>query len=430
MTLLLFGALCLRASGAALRAESSRMPTYAVGWVFCTVAAWMAIGAAGAWFPIWPALALGLVGALVDLRLNRRAVRTGADIIVVGLAGLFSIPPLDTGPLMGTVIAVAVGGYAVDSFMVRFEKPVQVATLVLLLLAGCVTLGVRSGPLPRPRMFAEGLIYMGLMPILHIGLAPSRMGKRIVLETGAVAWLEYPPGKGPFPGALFFHGANHEGSRQPAATIVRRALVDSGFVVLAVDHPGYGESPTPRLSSDPGLWDPLPTARAAVKTLRSRPDVDRIFALGHSMGAADVLRLLSVEPNLDGAVLLGASPGGNSSEYWYRRFHTDRQMNHRISRELFRNVKERYYNRLAGAQSLSSNHPPILFVRFGIEHNNIVATRDVLYAAIPSPKTSWDLPNSTHYLSSFSYASVVVGDTLQTRTLASRLRLLANHTRP
>lgn len=268
------------------------MPRYAVGWIFCTVAAWMAAGAAGAWFPLWPALVLGC--------------------IVVALAGLFSIPPLGLGPLMGTVVVVAVGGYAVDSLMDRFEKPVRVAMVLLLLLAGSVTLQASSHAAGHVRSFAKGLVYNGLIPILHIGVASPRTGDRVVLETGAVAWLEYPAGKGPFPGALFFHGAHHEGSQQPAAIIIRRALVGAGFVVLAVDHPGYGESPVPHPASDVAAWDPLPTARAALKTLRSRPDVDRLFALGHSMGAADVLRLLSVEPSLHGAVLLGASPGSIS----------------------------------------------------------------------------------------------------------------------
>ena len=272
MTLLLFGALCLRAAGAALRGGSNRTPRYAVGWIFCTVAAWMAAGAAGAWFPVWPALMLGFIGALVDLRLNRRGVWTGADIIVVALAGLFSIPPLGLGLLMGTVVVVAVGGYAVDSLMDRFEKPVRVAMVLLLLLAASVTLKAGSHAVGHVRSFAKGLIYTGLMPVLHIGLAPSRMGDRIVLETGAVAWLEYPAGKGPFPGALFFHGAHHEGSRQPAATIIRRALLEAipsppfGYRELSFNANGGGAIPASRRTARGGAptctWSTCGTERS------------------------------------------------------------------------------------------------------------------------------------------------------------------------
>ncbi len=431
-TLILFVAVLLRACGAAIRTNSDRLPARTMGWVLSTTAAWVAAGAAGAWFPVWPVLLLGVVGAFVESGANRRQLWIGADVVVVAVSGVLSIPPLPLWPLLGTVVAVAGAGFVVDSLVNRSLKPVRIATLSLLLvLAACVGNGVMA---PRPvahvRSFSQMLLRMRLIPAFRIGVAPAFGGERVVLETGAVAWLEHPAGKGPFPGALIFHGAHPNGSRQPSASILRRALLDAGFVVLSVDHPGYGESPAPSPDANVAAWDPLPTVLSAFKSLRSMRDVDRIVAFGHSMGASDVLRLLSTQPKSINGVIFGAGMPDlrkmKSNHYWYRRFHIDRRMRRRISPDLFLEIRRRFYDNSRIVQRLPSDHDPIIVVRVGFEHSNIEATRDMLYEAIPGVKAIWDLDNSTHYFNSFGIADVVLGDTHVTRLLASRFRLLAD----
>jgi hypothetical protein len=76
---------------------------------------------------------------------------------------------------------------------------------------------------------------------------------------------------------------------------------------------------------------------------------------------------------------------------------------------------------------LPLDHAPVLFVRFGIEHPNIVATRDVLYNLIPGRKDIWDLHHSTHYFNAYGAEGLVIGDTRVTRILASRFRALVSH---
>ena len=75
--------------------------------------------------------------------------------------------------------------------------------------------------------------------------------------------------------------------------------------------------------------------------------------------------------------------------------------------------------------ALPADHAPILFTRFGLEWPNLVATRDLLYQAIPGRKTKWDLPNSTHYFSAHRGLDLVVGDARVARRLAARLRQFA-----
>lgn len=305
-------------------------------------------------------------------------------------------------------------------------KTVRIGILSVL-FAMCVGAGLMSVPTTDlVGLFGKVLFEMGPNPLLNIAVAPECTGDRIVLKTGAIAWLEHPRHKGPFPGALVFHGSHPDGSDQKAACILRRALLQAGFVVLTIDHPGYGESPVPSSDGGVGVWDPLPTALAAFKTLRSNPDVGRIIAVGHSMGANDVLRLLSVEKQVAGAVVFGAGlPDGKAQdEYWYERFHRDRRMQRRISRNLVLWIRHRFYDNGHLVQNLPLDHPPIEFVRFGFEHSNIKAKRDRLYEAIPGAKTLWDLSDSTHYFNSIKVGDVIIGDTHVTRLLASRFRLL------
>lgn len=311
--LLLIAALILRTSGAALRVRGGWVLVRSVGWVLCVTAAWMAAGAAGAWFPLWPVVVVGIIGAFVDVGWNHRQLWLASDIVIVTLCGIFSTPPLAYGLLAGAAGVAAAVGFSVDLVLLRSPRRVQ-NTVLTVPLGAVIVLIVMITLLNPGKVFREikmPIEYHGILWKMfpHIGVTPVHNGDRIVLETGAVAWLDRPPAGGTFPGALFFHGAHRDGSKQRAAVVARRALVDAGFIVLALDHPGFGESPMPSLDADVVAWDPLPTTFAAVTALRSMPDVDRIFAVGHSLGATDVFRLLAASGDLGGAVLLGASLG-------------------------------------------------------------------------------------------------------------------------
>ncbi len=443
-TILLFTvAIALRILGTLVRIGDHWFPIRMVGWVLCTTAAWMAAGAVGAWFPWWPALALAIVGLLIAPKLGRHKLWSGADLIGTILPGLLSIPPVAFGLLAGTAVTMAGIGFAVDALLTRSPQRVRTTIFFGFPCAAFLTVGLMKPTAVMDNVYLLwNLLLQQQAPagdvgslrnvlfhtqLLHLGLTPAHEAERVVLETGAIAWLEHPAGTGPFPGAIFFHGNNHDGSRQSSAVIIRRALLEAGFVVLAVDHPGYGQSPLPPLDADIDAWDPLPTSRAAVKMMRTIPGVDRIFVLGHSMGVGDVLRLLKVEPEIAGAVLFGGSLNDPSSqnEYWYERFHTDRRILTPLSREQVLEIRTRFYNNDHSVQALPPSHPPILFVRFGDEWANIVATRDALYETIPGAKTTWDFVSSTHYFSSWKGADLIFGDTRVTRQLVQRLRLLA-----
>ena len=96
-------------------------------------------------------------------------------------------------------------------------------------------------------------------------------------------------------------------------------------------------------------------------------------------------------------------------------------MKARIARSRFREIAQRYYNHRAFVSALGSDHAPILYVRFGLEHSDIIATRDRLFELISGAKSLWDLDDSTHYFDAFGKGGIVVGNVSVTRRVAERM---------
>jgi pimeloyl-ACP methyl ester carboxylesterase len=360
---------------------------------------------------------------------NSHQLWTAVDAFLVLVCGLLSIPSMPLGLLIISSVSIAIVGFGIDLLVVQFPKPVRIVAILLPVFAIGILAMITPGEFKKAFRESRRLPYNRLV---HLGLiVPMETGNRIVLETGAVAWVDYPRGEGPYPGALFFHGAHSKGSRQPAALVVRRALRDAGFVVLSVDHPGYGESPILGVKSDVNTWDPLPTDLAALRTLRNMKMVDkkRILVLGHSAGTYEVFRLLRSLPDVVGAVVFGASLNypKERDEYWYERFHSDRRMQVRIPRGLFEQIRTRFYDNGRAVPEMDPRHAPVLFARFELEWPYLAATRAIVYKAIPGRKALWDIDSSSHYFNSFEVGNLVVGDTKMIRLLSSKLRILADH---
>ncbi|MFV1857914.1 MAG: hypothetical protein ACC647_01015, partial [Anaerolineales bacterium] len=180
-------------------------------------------------------------------------------------------------------------------------------------------------------------------------------------------------------------------------------------------------SPNPPPGSGVEAYDPLPSVLAAYDLLSQDPNVGDVFAVGHSMGSADTLRLLAASQSLCGGVLLGASNSAmtEDAESRYLRFHSDRKIEERIPFSLFVTIRDLFYDQERLARQVPENQTAIYFVRLENDWQNIVETRDALFEALPAPKTAWDLEGSTHYFNSAEAAGILIGDTRVARRFAS-----------
>ena len=164
---------------------------------------------------------------------------------------------------------------------------------------------------------------------------------RVTLKSEAIGWLYFPEDRHSQYGALLFHGTHRLGSQQASAKVLVRALQEAGYIVLAIDHPEYGESPVPI------EWDPTPTRFAAFEYLKNFSSIKHILAVGHSMGAIDVLHLLQTKKELIAGILFGASlrDPPNHDPYWHKRFLKDRGLPPKsLSLEEFLVIRDSFYD--------------------------------------------------------------------------------------
>jgi len=418
-------AVLLRSASAAFRHAQVAAPLRVLGCLLGAGSAWILACGADAWSPVWAAAALGMICGLLELRFDspmwRRAVDAGG-VLLIG----FASPATSPGPLLVAAVFLAAVGLATDRLAALLTGPA--ARRIVWASAGLAAVAVPVGwTQMKPELNLLGQVFHeDPLAWLHFSLMRKTLGERVDLETGAVAWLERPSGPQTSVGAVLFHGNTWEASRQKSACVLRRSLLGAGYVVLSVDHPGYGASPAPGADASLEAWDPGPTGLAAIRAIRRVAGVQRVVVIGHSMGCGDVLRVLAQGESIQAAILFGAGlrPAASWNDYWSERFRRDRRLDDSFPAERVRQIDARWYrseDMLAALASARVPGTPLTFAQFGFEHRDNERLRDVYYAMLPEPKRVWVLENATHYFNTLNLGEIVVGDTRVTAAIRDRL---------
>jgi dipeptidyl aminopeptidase/acylaminoacyl peptidase len=136
-------------------------------------------------------------------------------------------------------------------------------------------------------------------------------------------FMNVPNGEGPFPVVLVMHGLVNTSTYQTLTYTrpIADALASAGFLVL---HPNYRNHPPSQSGPNPfrvgyaidvlnllalvrrqgGLDGPLALA-----------DPDRVGVMGHSMGGGITIRVVTVDADIDAAVLYGSMSGDEKKNY-------------------------------------------------------------------------------------------------------------------
>ena len=140
------------------------------------------------------------------------------------------------------------------------------------------------------------------------------------MEIGSDPWklpgsLTVPSGEGPFPAVVLVHGSGPNdrdetlGPNKPFRDLAW-GLSSKGIVVIRYEKrtKQYAAEMAKLANSITVKEEVLDDAAAAVAFLRARPEVDpeRVFVLGHSLGALVAPRLARDEPGIAGLILLAA----------------------------------------------------------------------------------------------------------------------------
>jgi dienelactone hydrolase len=134
--------------------------------------------------------------------------------------------------------------------------------------------------------------------------------------TQIAAYLVVPPGEGPWPAAVYVHGAGSDRLSMlgPATWLAARGAVTLALSMpSAAAEPPAGATGVERLEAHRAVEvADVVVARRAIDLLESRPDVDadRIAYIGWSAGARTGALLAGVEPRLQSLVLIapGSAP--------------------------------------------------------------------------------------------------------------------------
>ena len=105
--------------------------------------------------------------------------------------------------------------------------------------------------------------------------------------------------EGSGPVVMVLHGWG--GRIESMAPVIR--CLTSSFRVVAIDLPGFGDSPLPR-----GVWG-TPDYATYVKDLTQELEIERAHFVGHSFGAKVSFYLATVYPELVDKLVLVGSPG-------------------------------------------------------------------------------------------------------------------------
>jgi len=105
-----------------------------------------------------------------------------------------------------------------------------------------------------------------------------------------------------------------DGFKERSVALMADGWMERGFAVLAIEGPGYWESPVREIFVDVPGW--AETGKEAMKWLLARPEVDgaRIGVTGSSFGSFFSVALMSDEPRYKACAVTGAcyEPGGHS----------------------------------------------------------------------------------------------------------------------
>jgi pimeloyl-ACP methyl ester carboxylesterase len=111
------------------------------------------------------------------------------------------------------------------------------------------------------------------------------------------------------PGIVLLHGNTALGRNQSTYKVLASKLADSGYVVLTLDLPGFGESDDPFALRRGEAIDETKMVRAAIRYLTTTTNVDKenLSIIGHSRGRAAALKVAVNASDIRNIIIMGVS---------------------------------------------------------------------------------------------------------------------------
>ncbi len=222
----------------------------------------------------------------------------------------------------------------------------------------------------------------------------------------------------PVPGIVLVHGNTRKGRKLPIYRLLSLKLAEKGYVVLAADCVGRGESDSPFGLGNLDALSCVPGTRAAVRYLLRLAHVDtaHIAVVGHSGGATVAIDVGIEDPNVDAIVAMGPSRleredldnPKTSAFFWNFFLNGIREAYHSdpppwLTYDVWRTYSERgdLVHRIPYLRK--TGHKPVLFMDGQFEWPNQVAWLRSRYDSMAPPKGYVIVPGSDHFLNTTDF---------------------------
>ncbi len=233
--------------------------------------------------------------------------------------------------------------------------------------------------------------------------------ERIALEEQGklrlVGGLYSPHGAGPFPAIILNHGSSPYGRKAGLVRALGMALQARGWLVLAPDARGFGESDDPQDLDNPDAYEVGSDYARWVDYLESRPDVDpaRLYVFGHSLGANFALESALDDKRVKALILMGPERYlrglDEQPSRWNRvRASADRRLPQLVSPEVLLHSRKRNgIPVLVDARLSQPGHTPTLLIDGELESKESLKYLAAIASRCASPFVYYTLPGSGHY---------------------------------
>lgn len=223
------------------------------------------------------------------------------------------------------------------------------------------------------------------------------------------AELRTPEGKEKAPAILLLHGSSPWGRREGLIQYLAFRLYKDGWITLAPDARGFGETDDPKEILNPLFWNVKNDVKTCIDYLSvlSRTDSKRIYVFGHSMGAGHALLGALDDKRVRALILVGPPRyvDGPWTAFWDRvRFSADRGLRKPISIEVakanFQSLDLSNY--VKGVMSMKGHKPIFLIDGEKEGRRNLDFLRQIVSRIIPPIKYQ-TLSNTGHYCGTYNF---------------------------
>lgn len=207
------------------------------------------------------------------------------------------------------------------------------------------------------------------------------------------------------PGVLFLHGSSPYGRQAALVRMVGTVFEERGWIMLAPDARGYGDTDDPDEVDDATAWDVSRDVQRILTYLAAIPGVDaeRIIVVGHSVGAGHALEGALDDDRITALVLIGPARyldgKERTSSLWTRvRFSADRKLKAPVSEKTMIELQQRTNIAEFAAGPLSHpGHVPMLIIDGEREGRQNHAYLRSIVDKIAAPVEYRTLPETGHY---------------------------------